>query len=42
MRSRILLVLVVARAGYARSVQVKSGGAYSFSLNDKDLVDCSR
>jgi hypothetical protein len=25
-----------------KSVKVKSTGAYSFSLNDKDLTDCSK
>ena len=30
------------RTCYAKNVQVKSGGSYSFSLNDKDLADCSQ
>ena len=30
------------RICYAKNVQVKSGGSYSFSLNDKDLTDCSQ
>jgi hypothetical protein len=30
------------RTCYAKKVQVKSNGAYSFSLNDKDLTDCSQ
>lgn len=30
------------RTCYAKNVQVKSGGAYAFSLNDKDLSDCSQ
>ena len=30
------------RTCYAKNVQVKTGGAYSFSLNDKELTDCSQ
>jgi len=30
------------RTCYAKAVKVKTTGSYSFSLNDKDLTDCSQ